>query len=305
MSNQLLPCPFCGNDEPTHDEGDQSAWVQCTNLECGMCGPIASGPSLAATAWNRRAIQPAAGEPVAWMYDTPNNGRQYSDKRLDHYWWDALNDSYVKGVPLYIAPPAAAPVAGGEPLASGVNYADEVDLIRAVLEGYSPSIARSDAICSVKLLAAYFAAQPAAAHGALPSLAGICRVDDHPHGVLLILRSSPTEDDLRAIQQALRGDAAAHGDEAVRKDAEAWQPLTRAGQVQAGDRISFTVAGKEVVTIAHEVLNPGNPDLEEVVYHKSKNHYFITRMAIEGMSSAKDVRFIAMRAQGDGVRHDD
>lgn len=60
------------------------------------------------------------------------------------------------------------------------------------------------------------AAPPAAAHGALPSLAGICRVDDHPHGVLLILRSSPTEDDLRAIQQALRGDAAAHGDEAVR-----------------------------------------------------------------------------------------
>lgn len=54
------------------------------------------------------ATQPAAGEPVAWMYDTPNNGRQYSDKRLDHYWWDALKDSYVKGVPLYAAPPASA-----------------------------------------------------------------------------------------------------------------------------------------------------------------------------------------------------
>lgn len=58
------------------------------------------------------ATQPAApvaaGEPVAWIYDTPNNGRQYSDKRLDHYWWDMLKDSYVKGVPLYAAPPAAA-----------------------------------------------------------------------------------------------------------------------------------------------------------------------------------------------------
>ncbi|WP_267399041.1 Lar family restriction alleviation protein [Pseudomonas sp. GM_Psu_2] len=64
MSNQLLPCPFCGGDKPTHDEGDESAWVQCTNLECGMCGPITSGPSLAAAAWNRRATQPAAGEPV-------------------------------------------------------------------------------------------------------------------------------------------------------------------------------------------------------------------------------------------------
>lgn len=55
--------------------------------------------------------------------------------------------------------------AAGEPVASGVNYAEEVDLIRAVLEGYSPSIARSDALCSVKLLKSYFAAPPAAAHG--------------------------------------------------------------------------------------------------------------------------------------------
>lgn len=52
--------------------------------------------------------QPATGEPVTWMYDTQNNGRQYSDKRLDHYWRDAFKDSYVKGVPLYAAPPAAA-----------------------------------------------------------------------------------------------------------------------------------------------------------------------------------------------------
>lgn len=66
MSNQLLPCPFCGHDEPTHDEGDESAWVQCTNAECGMCGPIASGPSLAAAAWNRRAAQPAAGEALVF-----------------------------------------------------------------------------------------------------------------------------------------------------------------------------------------------------------------------------------------------
>lgn len=39
---------------------------------------------------------------------------------------------------------------------AGVNYLEEIDLIRAVLEGYSPSIARSDALCSVKLLKDYF-----------------------------------------------------------------------------------------------------------------------------------------------------
>lgn len=82
MSNQLLPCPFCGHDEPTHDEGDESAWVQCTNGECGMCGPMASGPSLAAAAWNRRATQPAAGEPVYQWHDETawqecNSKREY------------------------------------------------------------------------------------------------------------------------------------------------------------------------------------------------------------------------------------
>lgn len=102
MSNQLLPCPFCGHDEPTHDEGDQSAWVQCTNFECGMCGPIASGPSLAAAAWNRRAIQPAAGEPI----------HQWADQDL---WMDGdeadMASARAEGFKtrtLWTAPPTAA-----------------------------------------------------------------------------------------------------------------------------------------------------------------------------------------------------
>lgn len=83
-SNELLPCPFCGHDEPTHDEGDESAWVQCTNAECGMCGPIASGPALAAAAWNRRATQPAAG----------TTSDQYRAELYDEVWQKARDMGY-------------------------------------------------------------------------------------------------------------------------------------------------------------------------------------------------------------------
>lgn len=114
MSNQLLPCPFCGGDanaKPHSQHLPGCYFDAMAALKAAPKGDLSMAPEVV-RAWNRRSTRPASGEPVA------------------------IN----------------------------VNYADEVDLIRAVLEGYPPSIARTDALCSVKLLKAYFSAPPAAAH---------------------------------------------------------------------------------------------------------------------------------------------
>lgn len=108
-SNELLPCPFCGHDEPTHDEGDESAWILCTNAECGMCGPITSGPALAAAAWNRRATQPAAGEPVAWIGPLGIKYLAEFESRRDNRTVCVYASKNAEdAIPLYTAPPAAA-----------------------------------------------------------------------------------------------------------------------------------------------------------------------------------------------------
>jgi len=67
-----------------------------------------------------------------------------------------------------------------------------------------------------------------------------------------------------------------------------WKNLTAVGQVKAGDFLSFTVGGKDIVTKAKEILFPGTPQ-EEVLYNRKKNHYFITSLAVDGVSTHKDV----------------
>ncbi|WP_176717433.1 hypothetical protein, partial [Pseudomonas defluvii] len=62
---------------------------------------------------------------------------------------------------------------------------------------------------------------------------------------------------------------------------DAWQPLMAAGQIQLGDWLSFTVAGKFICAQAREILNPGT-SAEEVIYNRRQNHYFVTSMAIDG-----------------------
>ena len=67
-----------------------------------------------------------------------------------------------------------------------------------------------------------------------------------------------------------------------------WVPLSRAGQVAVGDYISFTFSGRPVCARVSEVIAPGT-DLEEVVYNRSRNHYFITSMALDGTGNHKSV----------------
>ncbi|MGR6498025.1 hypothetical protein [Pseudomonas fulva] len=68
-----------------------------------------------------------------------------------------------------------------------------------------------------------------------------------------------------------------------------WQPLATPGQVQDGDWLSFTVAGRFICAQARLVINPGT-DKEEIVYNRQKNHYFVTSMAVDGSSTHKGVR---------------
>lgn len=68
----------------------------------------------------------------------------------------------------------------------------------------------------------------------------------------------------------------------------AWQPLTAPGQIQVGDWLSFTVAGKFICAQARLVIAPGAAN-EEIVYNRQKNHYFCTDMAIDGTSNHKSV----------------
>ena len=79
MSDDLLPCPFCGGEAyidgtswTTRDGKDQS-WVTC--MKCGTYGPSSTD---AIAAWNRRAI-PATDErekalrEAAAMFDEDSN----------------------------------------------------------------------------------------------------------------------------------------------------------------------------------------------------------------------------------------
>lgn len=149
MSNQLLPCPFCGGPAKAAEayiRGDQAfAHIHCEN-HCEVA-PSAGASSalfywsdlrkenvrihsddkakleateLAHAKWNRRATQPDAGEPKwsclnSWFLSL-EPGRQ-AVLREDK--WMLAGAAFDAGRQ-YLAPPAAAPVAAGEPLATWV-----------------------------------------------------------------------------------------------------------------------------------------------------------------------------------------
>ena len=72
------------------------------------------------------------------------------------------------------------------------------------------------------------------------------------------------------------------------------QALTNSGQIQPGDTIHCEFKGKSQKYRAKEVLNAGT-DQEEILLNKKKNLYFITSMAVEGTSWAKNVRFVSAK----------
>lgn len=93
MSEELLPCPFCGSNpntilRPRHDEHDECEYayheIECTNRDCGVCPIVnedlkeedgenawALAIDRAVTAWNRRA--PLATQPETEVNPCPEN----------------------------------------------------------------------------------------------------------------------------------------------------------------------------------------------------------------------------------------
>lgn len=58
----LLPCPFCGDDEPEITGERGWVWVACTTgTDCAGRGPDSEDEAAAIAAWNTRAAQPSAG----------------------------------------------------------------------------------------------------------------------------------------------------------------------------------------------------------------------------------------------------
>lgn len=63
MPEELKPCPFCGEDDPSvdnrHSDPDQERWTVVCDDGCGA-EITALTPELAVAAWNRRVPPPDA-----------------------------------------------------------------------------------------------------------------------------------------------------------------------------------------------------------------------------------------------------
>lgn len=70
------------------------------------------------------------------------------------------------------------------------------------------------------------------------------------------------------------------------------EPLQTAGQIIAGDLLLLEMDGHVIEARAREVLNPGDDRNEEIIIAKRSNKFFITNMAIDGMSWAKHVHVV-------------
>ncbi len=67
--------------------------------------------------------------------------------------------------------------------------------------------------------------------------------------------------------------------------------LSKAGQIQQGDTIHCEYKGKKQQYVAEEVLDAGT-NHEEIIIDVKSNKYFITSMAINGSSWAKNVEVL-------------
>jgi len=160
MTSKLLPCPFCGGEAKRFTLQDEENFggdvIACKS--CDACSRVVFGEKEGLVeAWNRRATQPAAGEPI-------------------HQWAD--QDLWMDG--------------------------DEVDLASARAEGFKTRT--------------LWTSPPAAAHG---------------HELVAVVGTVPDGSGFKSLDfkvelQGLPDGTrlyAAHGDEAVRKDAERYRWL--------------------------------------------------------------------------------
>lgn len=109
----------------------------------------------------------------------------------------------------------------------------------------------------------------------------LCRREFSPD----VVRNQRPEDLARALARADRTACAG----VLREDEFNWEHLRTSGQIKIGDKIRFTVGGETTKTMVKEVLHPGT-DQEEIIYSLTRNFYFITKMALDGSSTHKNVQ---------------
>lgn len=99
-----------------------------------------------------------------------------------------------------------------------------------------------------------------------------------------VLRRQTPADLARALARAARTACAS----VLREEEFEWTEVRAAGQVRAGDKLRIYDAQGEIKHFrVHEVLNPGDPKLEEIIVNRRRNFYFITRMLLDRTSWAK------------------
>lgn len=77
----------------------------------------------------------------------------------------------------------------------------------------------------------------------------------------------------------------------MHSNSEDWQPLTEAGQVNAGDKLRFNIGEQKYAVIVDSTLYAGT-DREELIYDSENNYYLITSMVMSNTSQAKNVEFM-------------
>lgn len=99
----------------------------------------------------------------------------------------------------------------------------------------------------------------------------------------VIKRQRPA-DLARALARAARTACAS----VLREEEFEWTEVCATGQVRAGDKLRIYDAQGVINHVrVHEVLNPGDPMLEEIIVNRRRNFYFITRMLLDRTSWAK------------------
>lgn len=87
MSNELLPCPFCGGNDlelSQHDKSSLFVWVHCNS--CGADGTPSEEGEESVNLWNTRNVGNVA---VAWQY-------RYSNDDIITDWRDCDRSTYIR-----------------------------------------------------------------------------------------------------------------------------------------------------------------------------------------------------------------
>lgn len=87
MGDELLPCPFCG-EEAVHDTGisplESVDWAWCNNPECPLHGELL----FTVEQWNNRP------DSKPYKFENPEHGWQNEDDPDAQLEWDSYRDGF-------------------------------------------------------------------------------------------------------------------------------------------------------------------------------------------------------------------